>query len=326
MGHQIFYCDICGGQIRSADLESGQAFEIDNRKFCLKCGPEMLRTLPKDQYKEIFQSIATPSRPTPIVTEEGAPRTKRAPRATASAPSPVGWIAAGVAGACLLIGLLWWGLGGSSPEPAPAPVVVSTVRPPEPKKAPAPVPKDPTPPPTPPAPAPAPSVPAAPNKVQGAVDALRKAQEWAAANPSDFDGAIRKFQDAAFLATGTSIQEEAGKALELYRQKQREFFAAELATVEPDVKAALKEESFKKALDILALAKARHPSAEWQLLIGKRSREINDIAFKLLDQVKESAREAQGRGDEEKVKQLRSRVASWGIAKFIKEFREAVGE
>ena len=45
MGGQIFYCNICGGQIRSADLENGQAFEIENRKFCLKCGPEMLRTL-----------------------------------------------------------------------------------------------------------------------------------------------------------------------------------------------------------------------------------------------------------------------------------------
>jgi hypothetical protein len=169
-------------------------------------------------------------------------------------------------------------------------------------------------------------VPAAPNKVQVAVDALRKAQEWAAANPSDFDGAIRKFQDAAFLATGTSVQEDAGKALELYRRKQREFFASEMATLEPDVLGSVKTESFRKALDILALAKARHPSAEWQLLVGKRSREINDVAFKLLDQVKEEAREAQRRGDEEKVKQLRSRVASWGIAQFIKEFREAVGE
>jgi hypothetical protein len=169
-------------------------------------------------------------------------------------------------------------------------------------------------------------VPAEPNKNQAAVDALRKAREWAAANPSDFDGAIRNFQDAAFLATGTPIQAEAGQALELYRQKQREFFASEMATVEPEVKAAIKEEQFKKALDILTLAKARHPSAEWQLLVGKRSREINDNAFKILDRVKEEALEAQRGGDNEKVKQLRSRVASWGIAQFIKEFREAVGE
>ena len=31
-------------------------------------------------------------------------------------------------------------------------------------------------------------------------------------------------------------------------------------------------------------------------------------------------------GNDEKVKQLRARVASWGIAQFIKEFREATGE
>jgi hypothetical protein len=321
MGHQIFYCDICGGQIRSADLDAGQAFEIDNRKFCLKCGPEMLRTLPKDQFKEVFQTISTPSRPIPVVTPK--PRTKRVPQASGPGSSTGLWIAVGVAAAIVIIGLGWALAGGSSPEPIPAPAV----RIPEPRMAPPPPPpKQPTPTPPPTPVAPPPSVPAGPNKDQVAVDALRKAQEWAAANPSDFDGAIRKFQDASFLATGTPIQAEAGKALELYRQKQREFFAAEMATLERDLKAAVKEERFKKALDILALAKARHPSTEWQLLVGKRSREINDGAFKLLDQVKEEAREAQKGGDEEKVKQLRSRIASWGIAQFIKEFREAVGE
>jgi len=315
MGHQIFYCDICGGQIRSVDFDSGQAFEIDNRKFCLKCGPEMLRTLPKDQFKEIFQTITTPSKALPSLTSD-TPRTKRVPLATGTSPSAGPWIAVGGVAAILVCGLLWWVLGSSAPEPTPVPVTVKPVRPPEPKKAPLP-PKEPPPP---------PSVPASPNKDQVALDALRKAQEWATANPSDFDGTIRKFQDASFLATGTSVQAEAGKALELWRQKQREFFATEIATFEPDVKAAVKEEQFRKALDILTLAKSRHPSSEWQLLVGKRSREINDGAFKLLDKVKEEAREALSSGNDEKVKQLRARVASWGIAQFIKEFREATGE
>lgn len=323
MGHEIFYCDICSEQIRSADFASGQAFEIDNRKFCLKCGPEMLRTLPKDQFKEIFQTITTPSKPLPSAPSEGPHRTKRVPMATDPSPSAGPWIAVGGVGAILLCGLLWWGLGSSAPEPLPVPPIVKPVRPPEPKIA-LPPPKE-SPPPATPA-APKPSLPASANKDQVALDALRKAQEWATANPSDFDGTIRKFQDASFLATGTSAQAEAGKALELWRQKQRDFFAAEIATLEPDLKAAVKGEQFKKALDILALAKSRHPSAEWQLLVGKRSREINDGAFKLLDKVKEDAREAQRSGDEEKVKQLRTRIASWGIAQFIREFREAIGE
>ena len=324
MGHQIFYCDICGEQIRSADFDSGQAFEIDNRKFCLKCGPEMLRTLPKDQYKEIFQSITTPSRPFPAATSD-TPRTKRISMPAGTQPSAGPWIAVGGVAAILVCGLLWWGLGRSAPEPIPVQVIAKPVRPPEPKKAPPP-PQIPPPPPPPTPAAPPPPVPASSNKDQVALDALRKAQEWATANPGDFDGTIRKFQDASFLATGTSAQAEAGKALELWRQKQREFFATEIATLEPDVKAAVKEEQFRKALDILTLAKSRHPSSEWQLLVGKRSREINDGAFKLLDKVKEEAREALSSGNDEKVKQLRARVASWGIAQFIKEFREATGE
>src|SRR6185436_1721783 len=100
MGHQIFYCDICGEQIRSADFDSGQAFEIDNRKFCLKCGPEMLRTLPKDQFKEIFQNITTPSRPVPAASSE--PRTKRVSAATGPKTSAGPWIAVAGVGAILL--------------------------------------------------------------------------------------------------------------------------------------------------------------------------------------------------------------------------------
>jgi hypothetical protein len=162
------------------------------------------------------------------------------------------------------------------------------------------------------------------DKEKAAREALQKAREWAAANPSDFDGAVRKFQDASFLATGTSSQADAGKELELYRQKQRDFFAKELAALEPDVKAACAEERFMKALDLLRLGKERYGSAEWQLLVGKRVRDVNDDAFKLLNRVKDEALEAQGRGDEAKVKALRERVASWGIERFVKELRDAL--
>lgn len=79
-----------------------------------------------------------------------------------------------------------------------------------------------------------------------------------------------------------------------------------------------------KALDLLRLAKERYGSAEWQLIVGKRVREINDSAFQLLNKVKEEAIEAQGRGDEEKLKALRARVASWGVERFAKDFREAL--
>ena len=70
--------------------------------------------------------------------------------------------------------------------------------------------------------------------------------------------------------------------------------------------------------------KDRHPSAEWQLILGKRSREINDAAFRLLDKVKEEALEAQRQGDEDKVKALQARVASWGVERFAKDLRAAL--
>jgi hypothetical protein len=73
---------------------------------------------------------------------------------------------------------------------------------------------------------------------------------------------------------------------ELWRQKQREFFATEIATWSR-TKAAVKEEQFKKALDILAL-KSR-PTAEWRLLAGGGPAR-STTAPSSFDKVKEDAR------------------------------------
>jgi hypothetical protein len=321
MGHEIYYCSVCREQIRSSDFDSGKAFQLENRRFCLKCGPEVLRTLPKDKVKDIFRTIAGPAKPTPVETPE-APPPRSAPSRNAAPQRPIkSWvIPAAVAG--VLVGIVGFGLLLRSPEapepaPLPAPVPGPVSRPSVP---PIPVPeRKPV-----PAPAPEPATSLLNDKERVARDALRKARAWAAANPSDFDGAVRKFQDACFLATGTSCLPEATQEMELYRRKQRDFFAAELSSLEPEVKAACAEERFMKALDLLRLAKDRYGSAEWQLLVGKRVREINDGAFQKLNLVKEEALEAQSRGDEEKVKALRARVASWGVERFVKDFRDAL--
>jgi hypothetical protein len=324
MGQEIFYCAVCQKQVRSADFENGQAFKLENKHYCFTCGPEMLRSLPKARVKEILKDITTPARHT--LVPEPAPGVRRpsTARRVREVPRPGGWIA-GVAIAVILVGAigLWISLGSLPgavpPQPEPGPRI-----------------KDPFPPASPGGPKETPppiAVPSSPEskplpsaKDQTAADALRKAREWAATNPSDFDGAIRKFQDACFLATGTPCAAEASKELDLYRLKQRAFFTVELLKLEPEVKAACGEERFMKALDILGLAKDRHPSAEWNLMVGKRSREINDAAFQLLDRIKEEALEARKTGNDDKVKALRARVATWGIAQFIKEFREALDQ
>ena len=211
--------------------------------------------------------------------------------------------------AVVLTLILWIGLR-SSPAPAPP-------APPSRPIAPAP---------RPPAAAPkAEQAPIAPAETT-AGEALRKAREWAAANPGDFEGCIRKYQEACFATNGTPSYAEASAELEKLRAKQRDFFAKELAALEPEVSAACARERFLQALDVLGAAKERHASSEWHLLVGKRTREVNDAAFRLLNTVKEQALEARGRGDLEKVKELRARVAAWGVARFIKEFREAVDE
>ena len=325
VGNEIFYCSVCRGQIRTSDFDSGKAFQLENRHFCLTCGPEMLRTLPQDKVKDIFKSITTPSKSAPAV-HDGPARPPSSSRGMRVARPSTAWKipAAAAAGVAVLV-VLWLLLQSpSAPDPAPTPLpaprpVARPVERPAPAPAPIPV-RKPEPVVVPVAPAPAPAA----DKETVARDSIRKARDWAAANPSDFDGAVRKFQDAAFLATGTSSMAEANQELERYRQKQRDFFAKEFAALEPEVKAAFSEERFMKAIDLLRLAKDRHGAAEWQLLVGKRLREINDDAFRMLNRIKDEALEAQARGDEEKVKALRARVASWGVERFAKDFRDAV--
>lgn len=328
MGQEIFYCAICGSQIRSADVEAGQAFELENKRFCVNCGPEMIRTLPKARVKDIFNYIATPlsgtrtptPKPTPLPEPAVGERKSGSARRTVEARRSKTRVIAVGAGGAVIFFLVLWIMSGKKPSreesarpPAPGPVARGQERA-SPSPAPAPVNSVPG------------TTPPTLNKEHAAEQALQKARAWAQANPSDFDGAISKLQDAVFLSTGTSKLAEASRDLDLYRQKQREFFAAELQSLEPEVRAACAEERFMKAIEILGIAKGRYPSVGWQLLIGKRSREINDDAFKLLDSVKREALEARSRGDDQKVTELRSRVASWGVAPLIKEFREAVDQ
>lgn len=329
MGQEIFYCSVCSQRIRTADVESGQAFMLENRRFCLTCGPEFLRTLPKDRAKEIFQSLTTPAKGTPVVPET-VPRQSSARMRVPQQEASRSWIMpAAIGGGVVVVVIAVVVFLSSSPapeQPPPAAPVRPVVRPAErPAPVPAPIPErkpDPTPAPAPPPP---PSPPPSTDKEKVAREALQKAREWAAANPSDFDGAVRKFQDASFLATGTSCQTDANQDLERFRQKQRDFFAKEFSSVEQEVKAASTEERIGKALDLLRLAKERYPSAEWQLLVGKRVREVNDDAFRLFNRVKEEALDAQGRGDEEKVKTLRTRVVSWGVERFVQDLQKALG-
>jgi hypothetical protein len=329
MGYEIHYCSVCQKQIRSQEVQSGKAFKLDDRIFCLSCGPDLLKNLPKDRVKEIFTTLAAPA---PTAVAAGAPSAASTARIIAARSARPGrpaksgtLIGVGIAGTALL-GIMVWMIsssGGPGPEPASVPAAARPAVRPAPAPLPHPVP------PSPPAPATAPipsSSPGPATKEQTAQQALNRAREFAAAHPTDFDPSIREYQEACFVTTGTSLQEDAKKELEKLRGKQREFFASELASLEGDIGAALKEERFMKGIELLGIAKDRHASTEWKLLVGKRIRDISDSAFQRLNTVKQEALEAKGRGDASRVDALRAKVASWGIPELIKEFREAVDE
>src|SRR5207247_1451375 len=130
-----------------------------------------------------------------IVPEE-TPRTASR-RAKARKQASKVWILPAAAGAGIVVLIGAWLMFRSPEEPTPAPPAPPVVRPAPPRPAERPVPP-PDPQPTPPrppdrAPLPPPPPPST-DKEKVAREAIQKAREWAAANPSDFDGAVRKFQ------------------------------------------------------------------------------------------------------------------------------------
>lgn len=309
MGHEILYCSLCQQQIRWQDLEAGKAFKLENRSFCLNCGPDVLKTLPKDRVREIFKAAAAYKGEGPPSTSRRAAQPREpAPPGSPKKPLMGGLIAALAISAAVVVFVM---ARPSAEAPDPPYVRPGETARPKPDAAV----RAPSPPPSPPA--------QTPSK---AAEALKSARQWALEHPTDFNEAIRKLQEAAFLATGTSVEAEATRELETLRKKQRDFFAAELASVEPEVRDACRQERFMKALEILATVRSRHPGTDWDLAVGKRFRDVNDEAFRLLDQVKKEALAARERGERDKLDVLRSRVAGWGIPQLIKEFREAVDE
>src|SRR5258708_32410138 len=102
MGQEIFYCAICQKQVRSADFDSGQAFKLENKHYCLTCGPDMLRTLPKTRVKEILKDITTPARHN-LMPEPAAVRRPNTARKVREVRKPSGWIVGSIVAVPVLV-------------------------------------------------------------------------------------------------------------------------------------------------------------------------------------------------------------------------------
>ncbi len=141
MGQEIVYCSRCQIQLRGKDFEKGAAFRLDALACCLKCAPEVMKSLPNEAVQLLLKQMASPRTPSHsetsriITLSTSTTKTPHAGRRTRSS-APSGIVAAAAVGLVIVV-LLAVAVASSAkpakPPPAPAPKEVVVVPPAPPK-------------------------------------------------------------------------------------------------------------------------------------------------------------------------------------------------
>lgn len=333
MGQEIFYCDRCRNQLRSADFEKGAAFQIDGQRYCKKCAREVVKSFPPEkldplvkkaeelgrQEKAPTSGASRGSQTDRIMKIASAPPSTRRRFREGSNPKPALMVLLGAG--VLAVVLLALAVGGRSPSrPAsqasgPKGDAAADLPPSElqiPRQRPEPA-RDPIPP-----------APPLEKREASAKEALRKATEFASANPNDLTGQRTRFEEAAWEARNTSLQEIARADLKAVEKRQLEAFSAELSALDEKTGPAVQTENFSAATHLLEEARSRHSVVEWTSAIDGKIAQVNEAAGKLYSILKDQALEARKRGRDAETKTIRDRVEKWGLASWSADFDRAL--
>jgi WD40 repeat protein len=169
--------------------------------------------------------------------------------------------------------------------------------------------------------APPPPPPSAPS----AKDLVQKAAEFTRANPKDFEGQIRVWQDAVRAAEGSGFAAEAARELQAARSRRRLAVADELADMDRIVEALREAESFGAARDTLNQATKRHDDPEWVDAIRSRQDDLRKAVEKRYDPVKARAIEAKRQNDRAALETQRALVAKWKWHELVADLEDAIG-
>lgn len=250
MGHEILYCYWCSSRILGAELDKGSAVLIGNHACCAACLPKVMAALPEKQRDSLLSALSKdapkpPGRNTPRGgVEIPSNRTPRSMPALQPGTRPLGPIL-GVVGAVLAgfaLLFLWMGSGGGSDERPPAKPTETS---PE----------------------------SRPSAEQAARDAIGKAREAGRAG-IDIDLQIRLWEEAVAKAERTSLRDEADRERADAIARRAEVYAQERARLFDNINTLVKEDDFKKALDILTAARSRRGSPDWAPEIDRKIEEV----------------------------------------------------
>ncbi|HVR85043.1 MAG TPA: hypothetical protein VMU54_12075 [Planctomycetota bacterium] len=320
MGVEITYCFKCSRRIVGTEFTKGEAYQVGNNVTCAACAADLLGTL---QGKERQQLLSLMFKRTNERKESAAGKPSSANRANKStaripaagaAPPPraqarsdstgrqnpiLPWLAAGVGGVIVLVGVLVF--QGDRPSPdldsRPARVALRSTPPP------------------PPAPAP-PSTPEPDPKSQQVREAVRKAQDYAGQHPEDFPGQNGLWEKAVRLAEGTPFNSDVKFELERLKVRRSQAIANWLASLDLETVPLLSNDSFKQFFDLLNAARPRDDSSDWTQAIDSRIDQARGSLTARFAMLRDAAVDAKRQNLDAEVRTAKERVRKWGLPEY----------
>jgi hypothetical protein len=317
MGFELVYCFKCQKRLTEDDFKEGAALRVGTHTTCIGCSEELLVQLTPAQQKAVFeQSKVTVSSKRPQestrVEKPVRPPTfhEHLPAEPLPEPEkkkPVALIAGGAAGLLVLIVILVMAFKGGSPPPG------SGTKDPATGGAGA-------------QPGPGAGATADPQRVQEALDALRKARAFERDNAANHPAIIRQYEEAARLAEGTPHAEEALRGRDAAQARQRKIITDDAAELEKAVRDLANLSAYRKALDRIDAARKRHEAPEWGRTVDRLAKEVQDAVDGNFNRMKSRAVDCVQLGKADEAKQLREAVATWGIPKLVDELDKVLAE
>ncbi len=157
-------------------------------------------------------------------------------------------------------------------------------------------------------------------------DAMKKATEFARANPKDVEGQIRGWQEAQKAVAGTPLAAEAARELEAALGKRIEARRRELTALDRTLEGFRETESFGRAREALASAAERYDDADWTGSIQSRGGELTKAIAAAYESLKGQALELKRKDRKEEVEGLRKRIARWGVPDLPADLDDALAK
>jgi hypothetical protein len=308
MGHAILYCSGCSKQLREPDFDRGAAFRFDGRVFCVDCAPAEARAqaAPPPPKSDLL-SISSTGKIPKIASPPSTTRLK-SPEPEQGANKVI--LIAGIALVVVALLAAVMFSGKDSPPPRrpdepPSPVAQPKIDP----TPVLPVGRQPLPPPA---------------NDKEAEEAVRRAREYAKANPDDLAGQLAQYDAAARAAALTGHAAAVAREREAVQVRLKALMKTRLEALDASVKAAADREEFGPALKLIDDARAQGLGTEWLVEVDQRSGTVQGNARQLFDAVRSEAVEAQKRGSDEDVRRLTERVEKWGMELLKSDLAKAL--